>query len=464
MESFETFNNPNSLIKKYEETKSIGKNKYFDVDEFVEIIDFYYFEQKFKKAYTAVEDGLKIHPGAYDLLLRKSRVLIEFKQYDQAIKILKYLLSQDSSETEIYLLLGFAYTEKNKFSKAEQYFLQLLKLTDDLDDKLIFLRNIAQIYFNKKNYSIAYKYYQIIHRLNPKDSNVLYDMAFCLERQNRNKESKDLYIKYLQKNPFSKTGWYNLGVVYTKLEELNKAIEAFDFALSIDPEFSSAIYNKAHILFRLKQYQKSIDCYRKILKLENKNPSALFFIAKNYIELKKYRTAAKYLKQALRRIPAFPQAWFEIGRIYFLNKKFNKSKNFVLKAIRQGEINSEYLKLLGKNYIHLKQYNKAAKALHIATLSNPFDDEIWYLYSEVHELKGNIQKAIEILSSAKDFIINKITYTLRLAKLYFISGQTQKARQLILDAQLSDKNNSVSNFVRNLCTKNDKFAKFILKN
>ncbi len=464
MEPFEAFNSTNPLVKKYEQTKTAGKNKYFDVDEFVEIIDFYYFEQKFSQAYTAVEDGLRIHPDSYDLLLRKSRILIEFKQYDQAIKILKYLLAQDSSETEIYLLLGFAYTEKNKFSKAEHYFMQLLKLTDDLDDKLIFLRNIAQIYFNKKNYSIAYKYYQIIHRINPKDTNVLYDMAFCLERQNRNKESRDLYIKYLQKNPFSKTGWYNLGVVYTKLEELNKAIEAFDFALSIDPEFSSAIYNKAHILFRLKQYHKSIDCYRKILKLENKNPSALFFIAKNYIELKKYRTAAKYLKQALRRIPAFPQAWFEIGRIYFLNKKFDKSKNFVLKAIAQGEINSDYLKLLSKDYIHLKQYNKAAKALHIATLTNPFDDEIWYLYSEVHELNGNIQKAIEILNSAKDFIINRVTYTLRLAKLYFISGQKQKARQLILDAQLSDKNNSVSNFVRNLCTKNKKFAQFILKN
>ncbi len=463
MDFLEYLNDKSPLVQSYEQAQILGKSKYFDVDEFCEIIDYYYFSQEFDNARDAVQAALSIHPQSFDILLRQARVCIEFKKFDTAIDILKRLLTEDSSEPEIYLLLGFSYISLGKLKKAEKAFGLMLDLAEDEEDRKMFLGDIAYVFFNKKHFSLAYKYYKKLYELDPTDSSILYEMAFCLERQNRNKESRDLYIKYLKENPFVKIAWYNLGVVYTKLNEPHKAIEAFDYALAIDPDFSSAIYNKAHILFELKQYKKSIDYYKKLLKLEKNNPSAYFFIAKNYIELKQYKLAIEYLKKALKRVPYFPQAWFEIGRIFYLKRNYNQSKKFIIKALKQGEIKPEYLKLLGKVYTMLKDYTKAERAYRLAAISNPFDDEIWYSYSEIFEKSGDINKAIDILLNGKDFVSNKANFNLKLAKLYFSLGDTQKAQHYVKEAQNNDKNNTVSNFLQTLIRQNDRFAQFINK-
>ncbi len=460
MELMEFFGEKSPLITEYEQALFLGKNRYFDVDQFNEIIDYYYFSQDLSNAWIAVKTALNIHPQSFDLLVRKARVLIEMKEFKEAIDLLKYLAAQEFNEPEVHMLLGFSYAATNNLKIAKKEFAILIDLASDDQEKLMYYSDIAYIFFARKNYALAYKYYKLAYELNPKDTRVLYDMAYCLEKQNRNKESKELYIRYLKDHPFSKEGWYNLGVTYTKLNEPRKALEAFDYALAIDPDFSSAIYNKAHILYEFKKHAQSIKLYKRILKLEHNNPSALFFIAKNYMELGKYKHALLYLKKALLKVPYFPEAWFEIGRIFFINKKYADSKRFVIKALKQGEINPEYLKLLGKIYLVEKQFTKAEKAYKLAALANPFDDETWHSYAEVFELSGDINKAIDILLNGKDFVSNKTKYNLKLANLYFTLGDLQNAQYYIDLARKNDPNNKIPNYLKTLIHHNDKFAKF----
>ncbi len=404
MNFFEQLRDKDPLVNQYEQNKILGVNKYYDVEDFCQIIDYYYFSQDFKKATTAVEDALAIHPTSFELLLRKARVMIEIKKYVSAIKILNFLTKENPKETELFLLLGFSFASLGKVKYSEINFKKLLDLAEDKQELIAFLNDIGYIYLSLKQYHKAYKYYSRAYELDKSDFHLLYEMAFCLEKQNKNQKSKELYIKYLKNNPYSKLAWYNLGVVYIKLNETNKALEAFDFALAIDPAFSSAIYNKAHLLFETKKYDESIHYYKKILKLENNNPSAFFFIAKNLIELKKYHSALIYLQKALEKVPFFPQAWHEIAKILFINNKLKESKHYIFKAIKQGEMNPDSLKLLGNIYLKENDYNKAETAFKWAALANPFDEEIWIKYSEVFEKKGNFNKAIEILKNSQEFL------------------------------------------------------------
>lgn len=404
MSLLEQLRDKDPLVREYEQNKFLNIKKYYDVEQFSQIIDYYYFSQNLTSAKEAVEDALQIHPTSFDLLLRKARVLIELKDYTKTINLLNFLISENSQEQELYILLGFSYSAKNMILKAEDSFKKLLDLAEDKTEFISSLNDIAYIYFSLKIYDKAYKYYKWAYQLDPSDFHLLYEIAFCLEKLELNNKSRDYYLRYLKQNPYSKLAWYNLGVIYLKLKETDKALEAFDFALAIDPEFSSAIYNKAHLLFEKQNYSGSIHCYKKILKLENNNPSAFFFIAKNLIELKRYYSALKFLQRALDKVPQFPQAWYEIAKILYLNDKNKESKHYLLKALKQGDLNHEYLNLLGQIFLKEKKHAKAEKAFHWAITINPYAPELWLNYSMVFEDKRNFKKAFEILNNSRQFV------------------------------------------------------------
>ena len=396
----------NPLVSKYEQYKFLGIKKYYSIEEFSNIIDYYYYSQDIEKAREVVSDALVSHPSSFDLLLRKARILIEDKKFKEVIKLLKYLKREEPQETELYLLLGFSYASINRTKLAEKSFNRLLELAEDKMEYISFLNDIAYIYFSLELYSLAYKYYKKAYKLDPKDKNLLYEMAFCLEKENFNTDSINLYLKYLKHNPFHVLAWYNLGVVYLKINNREKALEAFNFALAIDSKFTSAIYNKAYVLFENKKYKDSLICYKKLLNLEKNNPSAFFFIAKNLIELKQYHKALKFLKKTLDIVPKFPQAWFEIANLFYINNKFKESRIYILKALKLGDLNTDYIKLLGKTYLKEKNYKLAAKAFKWAIENNPYDEELWINYSEVYENEGNLKKAIDILNNSKQYLKN----------------------------------------------------------
>ena len=427
MNLLEHLSDKDPLVSQYEQNKFLGIKKYYDVDQFSQIIDYYYFSQDLQRAQEAVEDALSIHPASFELLLRKARVLIELKEYELAINLLNFLTTESPQESELFLLLGFSYASLGMLNKAELSFKKLLDLAEDKKEFISFLNDIAYIYFSLKNYQKAYKYYSRAYKLDPTDYHLLYEMAFCLEKQDKNEDSRDLYLKYLKHNPYSKLAWYNLGVVYLKLKAQDKAMEAFDFALAIDPQFSSAIYNKAHLLYEKQRYIESIRYYKKVLKLENNNPSAFFFIAKNLIELKRYHTALRFLQKAIEKVPFFPQAWYEVAKIFYINNKDTESKYYVFKALKQGDLNPEYLKLLGKIYLKEKKYSRAETAFKWAVLANPFDPELWLDYSKVYENEGNYKKAIEILNNSKQFLKDNEKIFARIE--YFNNLLRNKGRQ-----------------------------------
>jgi len=429
------FDNKSSVVETYRQNKLLGKVKYYDIEQFEEIIDYFYFNQQFKNALIAVFDAERIHPGNFEILLRKARVLIELKYYVSAIKIIEFLLTEDSSEQELYLLAGFSYASLNKYDRALRYFDRMVELAKSKFEKVEFLNDIGYILFSRQRYDLAYKYFARSHKIEPSDSIVMYEMAFCLEKMNRDKESREIYEVYLKSNPFSKLAWYNLGVVYTKLNDYDKAIEAFDYALAIDPKFSSAVYNKANLLYLKNDYKGSIAGYKRVLALENNNPSAYFFLARNYIALGKYNIALAYLKKSLEKVPVFPQAWFEIANIYYKINKTEKSKNFVLKAIRKGGSKPEYWRLLAEIYVKEKNFVKADKAYDMATSYAPYDDSLWFEYADSFEKNKNWQRSIEILKNGSGYINDKVKLNLKLAGLYFKLGDTHSATYYLEEAR-----------------------------
>ncbi len=86
------------------------------------------------------------------------------------------------------------------------------------------------------------------------------------------------YLKYLEEEPFSDSAWYNLGIIYNKLEQYEKAMEAYDYALAINSQNTFALFNKGNILSNLERYSEAIPVYHEYLENEPDSFEAMTYL------------------------------------------------------------------------------------------------------------------------------------------------------------------------------------------
>src|SRR5512133_2376535 len=228
------------LMKRYKEMLRHNNNQFFDLYEFESIINYFADQYNFKDAIKVINLAIRQHPDASLLKLRYAQLLIEISHPAQAIRILKSLGEDDSLNHELYLAKGIAYNMTGKFNEAKASFSKSLELCDDLKDELAY--NIAQSYMQFNMYSVAVKYLVAAYHYNPTNILVLYDLGLSYDKLNDPEKSLSFYQKYLDLDPFAEHVWNNMGVIHSKTGNYDKAIDAFDYAVSINPQFLPAFF------------------------------------------------------------------------------------------------------------------------------------------------------------------------------------------------------------------------------
>ncbi len=122
---------------------------------------------------------------------------------------------------------------------------------------------------NIKQYAEAIEQYQKAVKMDPKNNRANFLISLCYA------QSGDLdrglsYAQLTSKNDPSYNSFYNLGLIYSARKESDKALEAFDQALILNPKSFDAEYQKGLVYANLKKYDQAIPFYQKALML---NPS-----------------------------------------------------------------------------------------------------------------------------------------------------------------------------------------------
>ena len=141
------------------------------------------------------------------------------------------------------------------------------------------------------------------------DYQSLYNLIFCYENLNRTDEAVNQLSLVLEKKPYSKIAWFQLGKTYKKLAKLKESISAFDFAIISDDQFVSAYIEKAKILEIVKKYKDALENYKISLQLSEPNSYIFFRISKCYKKLNNKKLFIEFIKKALREEPSNEKAW-----------------------------------------------------------------------------------------------------------------------------------------------------------
>lgn len=155
------------------------------------------------------------------------------------------------------------------------------------------------------------------------------------------KSEDNLWIAASKTSPSSPNNHNNLGDMYGRWGNKQKAIEEFQSAIALKPNYADAYHNMANTYRELGQMDKALESYLKAIELNPilwqsyQNTAAIYFAQQ------KYGLALDYIQKAISINPSNLNLRLNLGVLYIVSGQKEKAKevfNLILSADPQNQI------------------------------------------------------------------------------------------------------------------------------
>ncbi|MDI6744036.1 MAG: tetratricopeptide repeat protein [Thermodesulfovibrionales bacterium] len=144
------------------------------------------------------------------------------------------------------------------------------------------------------------------------------------------------FRKAYELNPEDKEVLNAIGIIYLlKFEDFQKAIEFFQKAVSVAPDFSEAHNNLGFAYEKSRKFNEAIASYNKALSnLIYRSPEKAYYnLGRVYYRLGKYDEAINAYKEALKRMTDFYPSYYGLALCYNAKGRYGDASLAITKAI-----------------------------------------------------------------------------------------------------------------------------------
>ena len=150
----------------------------------------------------------------------------------------------------------------------------------------------------------------------PGDADAWYWLGNAYGKLNQHDRAIDAYREALRIDPEDVNAWYDLGATYSQIDQTDKAIEAYREALRIDPEHADVWYDLGATYGKLKQYDKEIAAYLEALRINPEDVNTWYYLGITYGQINQTDKEIDAYRKALRINPKHTMAWYFLGFSY----------------------------------------------------------------------------------------------------------------------------------------------------
>lgn len=404
---------------------------FFDSSEFENIIHHYLEIGKIALAKKAIKLGLDQHPSSVNLRLFDIEVLIFENKLNQAEKLLNNLFKLEPNNEELYIQKANIFSKRDNHKQAIKVFKEALNISQD-SSELHSLIGMEYLFLD--NYEEAKLHFMKCIDLDLEDYSSLYNIIYCFEFLDQTEKAIEYLTWYLDKNPYCEVAWHQLGKQYLEINELEKALTAFDFAIISDDTFVGAYYEKAKVLEKLGRYSESIDQYKLSIAIEGPTAFSYLKIGLCYSKQSNNDEFLKYLFKSVKEDPAFDRGWVEIAKFYFAKKDNLKALFYINKAIDIDEQNPKYWHFYSKINKRLNYYEEAERGFKRTLECGDNSVEIWIERGDILIQLGEIEAAKFNFKQALDQHPKNEELEYRISGIYFELNKFKKGFKYLLIA------------------------------
>lgn len=198
--------------------------------------------QKAKKTSDALDKykaALLLDPNNSRYTIDYSVALSEDQQYAEAIDVLRRYLQHNPMDREAYNQLGKIYLLNDQPDAANQSFMRAVPVST-LNNYATSLKKLGKL-------SEAEEIFKVALTINPKDSEVLFNLGNLYNNQNKLEQARNKYLEAIQIRPDFAEAHYNLGLIFSKMGNNPKAVEHLEKFLQLSPNARNAETIRAYV-------------------------------------------------------------------------------------------------------------------------------------------------------------------------------------------------------------------------
>ena len=238
------------------------------------------------------------------------------------------------------------------------------------------------------------------------------------------------YEAILQVSPRLGAAYNNLGALYIKQRDYQKAAAVLEKGLKIDPKMPSASALLGVSLYEMGEYTKARTALESALRSNPKDDNAELFLANDLIKLDELTHAADHLGKLAQRQPNNSEIWYLLGKVYMKlsEQALIKLNSIDPDSVWAHEISGEMMEsmenhdgalleykkavelaphqpgthyLLGNDYWALKMWEPALKQFHLELENDPWNCQArWKIGNILEEQQAEPEQALAEIDKA----------------------------------------------------------------
>jgi len=314
------------------------------------------------------------YPAAYKYYIEGRKYHLS-GDYRQSIPFMERAIEIDPEFAIAYRSLGMAHGNLGNTAETTKYLKKAFELSDRVSDK--------------ERYWIQADYYRVIEKK--------YDKAI------------EAYNKLFELDPDHYTGHNNIGYLYMRWEEWDKAIEHLEVCRKNKTEFIGTYTILGYCYAAKGMYQKAREAYQDYINNFSDNAVIHWYLSDSYVCEGKYDLA---LEEAEKAIALDPTSYIK-GSIYHLQGDFDAAEKDYKRWL---EGTNEEGQLMGRRYLEVlyRTQGKLKKAKEQAQLglelSEKYGRIFWksmfhFQLGYIYFTTGNLEKALQEFSKQWDIAV-----------------------------------------------------------
>lgn len=241
------------------------------------------------KAENLYKKIIEIDPQHIGSLNNLGIILIGKRKFKEAKNLFNKIIQINPSYSSSYNSLGIINKTQNNLNAAINYF----KKAVEINSKDFYAFNNLGLIFRQKNENIkALEYFEKSISINPKFDQVYNNIGTLYYEFGKFDEAIKSFENALKINPYLTEVYCNLGLVYEQLGEPYKAFNYYDKVRKNDKNYLIARYNLGNLFLKDHQYEKAIKIFESIDFGKSKS-----FLLRCYFKLNYEKSFYKQLKK-----------------------------------------------------------------------------------------------------------------------------------------------------------------------
>lgn len=408
------------LVLEFESMDLTGSRRYYDVDELETIIDFYLNNADGEMLEKSVRYGERLFPTSNEIRLRRVHLLCFKERYDEALHILKELEQIEPDNTDVLYALGVVHSALEHSRKSIQYF---LKAAEDGYELAMIYGNIADEYVKMGQLADARSFYRKALRLNADDERSLYELANCYEDDGLNEKWIAYFRRFVEDNPYSRGGWFCLGEAYLSTQLYEKAVDAYQYAITVDEDYYDAYMQLSASHYALGDYNKAVSTLHDAIDHTEDKALVYFRIGEIFKQTNNLTTANVYYRKAVSEDPYYGEAWHALSLSYSMSGDFPAAIDAAKRALKIDTESPLLLTTLALIYADSGDLDNADRIFECAMPYYADFEQGWLAYADYLIVQNRIDEAVEILTKELPDCEMVTEFNKRLALCYYHLGR-----------------------------------------